>query len=69
MQPCQLVAVYGGGIDVDLDVPATEFGLKGRIGDRGEHFAVAHRGGAGLIDEVEFDLQTGQRVLRSKQSA
>ena len=51
------------GRNVEFDVVGAQFGLVGRIGDRGEHFLVAHRGLIVGVDEVALDLHAGQRTL------
>jgi hypothetical protein len=49
--------------DVDLDVELAELGLEQRVGDRVQHLGVLHRRIAGVVDEVELDLQPGHRTF------
>ncbi len=51
------------GRDVDLDVELSEFGLiVGGVGDRLEDGGVGHGRTHLLVDEIEFDLHTEQRL-------
>ncbi len=43
--------------DVDLDVELAELGLEVRVGDQLEHVRVRHRRVAGLLGQVELDLE------------
>src|SRR6185437_2933345 len=49
--------------DVDLDVEPAELGLEVRVGDRGQNVGVLHRRVVPGVDQVELDLQAGQRTL------
>ena len=49
--------------DVDLDVELPELGLEVLVGDRVEDLVVAHRRVLLGVDEVELDLQAGERAL------
>ena len=51
------------GGDVDLDVELPELGLEVRVGDRLQRLGVLQRRVAGLVDEVELDLEPGHRVV------
>ena len=49
--------------NVDLDIELPEFGLKVLVRDHREHLGVAHRRILLGVDEIELDLQAGQRTF------
>ena len=49
--------------NVEFDVVGAQFGLIRRVGDRRQHFLVAHRGLIVGVDEIALDLHAGQRPL------
>ena len=49
--------------DVDLEVELAELGHEVGIGDRLEHLGVLHRRVAGVVDEVQLDLEAGHRTI------
>ncbi len=49
--------------NVEFDVVGAELGLIGRVGDRCQHLAVAHRGLILGVDEIALDLHAGQRPV------
>ena len=53
----------GRGWHVELDVVAAELGLEVRVGDGLQHLGVGHRRLPRAVDQVELDLQPGQRIV------
>ena len=51
------------GWNVEFDVVGAQFGLIGRVGDRRQHFLIAHSGLILAVDEVALDLHAGQRPI------
>jgi hypothetical protein len=45
--------------DVDLQVELTQLGLEVGVGDAFQHLGVLQRRVAGVVDQVELDLETG----------
>ena len=48
---------------IEFDVVGAQFGLIGRVGDRGQHFGVDHGRLVVAVDEVALDLHAGQRAV------
>jgi hypothetical protein len=49
---------------IDFDIELSQLGDEVRIGDLSEYAGVAHRRVAGPVDQIELDLQPGQRRPR-----
>jgi hypothetical protein len=64
LQRVEDVALQQLGRDVDLDVELAELGDERVVGDPLEHLGVRHRRVAGVVGEVELDLEADRALLR-----